>query len=267
MNEGLIQSAVKLPVGDLVLVDNIGSIVRLTLNRPDRHNSLIPALLEDMLAWLSEVRENDQVRALILAANGRSFSTGGDVGGFYEHLGSIAQYANRLLELLNETILTLMNLPVPVVAAVHGIVTGGSLGLVLAADVVLVAPHTGFTPYYSVVGFSPDGGWTALLPYLIGTKRVAEVLMTNRTITAEQALDWGLASRIVPAEEIRAEAVRVAEVIASMKPGSMRSTKALLSGSPDEMRRRLDAERLSFVKQVQTDEARLGMEAFLNKSR
>jgi 2-(1,2-epoxy-1,2-dihydrophenyl)acetyl-CoA isomerase len=256
---------VNLPVGDLVLVDKFGPIVRLTLNRPERHNSLIPALLEDMLTKLNEVCSDEKVRVLILAANGRSFSTGGDVRGFYEHLDSITHYADRLLELLNETILTLIRLPIPVIAAVHGIVTGGSLGLVLAADIVLLTPQVSFTPFYAVVGFSPDGGWTALLPDLIGAKRVAEILMTNSTIAAEQALAWGLANRIVPSEEIHAEALRMAEVLASMKPGSLRSTKELITGQPDMISKRLDAERLSFVKQVQTVEARMGMEAFLEK--
>jgi len=252
-------------VGDLVLVDEFDPIVRLTLNRPERHNSLIPELLEDMLAQLNDVRSNEQVRALILAANGRSFSTGGDVRGFYEHLDSITDYADRLLGLLNETILTLIRLPIPVVAAVHGIVTGGSLGLVLAADIVLLTPLVSFTPFYTLVGFSPDGGWTTLLPDLIGTKRVAEILMTNNTITAEQAVAWGLANRIVPSEEIQAEALKVAAVLASMKPGSLRSTKELITEQPDIISKRLDAERLSFVQQVQTDEARKGMEAFLKK--
>lgn len=252
-------------MGDLVLVDKFGPIVRLTLNRPERHNSLIPALLEDMLAKLNEVRSDEQVRVLILAANGRSFSTGGDVRGFYEHLDSIAHYADRLLELLNETILTLIRLPMPVVAAVHGIVTGGSLGLVLAADIVLITPQVSFTPFYTVVGFSPDGGWSALLPDLIGAKRVAEILMTNSTITAEQAIAWGLASRTVASEEIHPEALRMAEVLASMKPSSLRSTKELITRQPDMISKRLDAERRSFVQQVQTVEARMGMEAFLKK--
>jgi 2-(1,2-epoxy-1,2-dihydrophenyl)acetyl-CoA isomerase len=252
-------------MGDLVLIDIVGPIARLTLNRPERHNSLIPALLEELLARLDEIRRTEQVRALVLAANGRSFSTGGDVLGFYEHLDSIVPYAGHMLELLNETILSLLTLPVPVIAAVHGIVTGGSLGLVLTADIVLVTPQASFTPYYSLVGFSPDGGWTALLPALIGARRAAEVLMTNRTITAEQALAWGLVNRILLPDEIQAETFKIAERIASMKPGSLRSTRALLNGQIEEIKTRLDAERIAFVKQIQTAEARLGMEAFLKK--
>jgi 2-(1,2-epoxy-1,2-dihydrophenyl)acetyl-CoA isomerase len=252
-------------MGDLVLTDINGPIARLTLNRPARHNSLIPDLLEEMLAGLGDIQANPQVRVVILGANGHSFSTGGDVLGFYEHLDSIESYADRMLGLLNDTIMIMLSLRVPVVAAVHGIVTGGSLGLVLAADIVLVTPETSFTPYYSVVGFSPDGGWTALLPDLIGTKRVAEVLMTNRTITADEAVDWGLANRLVLSKEIHAQALRTAEQLVSMKPESLHSARRLLWRNPDQVKSHLDAERIAFVKQIQSEEARMGMKAFLKK--
>lgn len=252
-------------MADLVLTDIEGPIARLTLNRPARHNSLIPELLEGMLVGLGDIQFNPQVRAVILGANGRSFSTGGDVLGFYEHLDSIESYAEHMLGLLNDTTMKLLSLHVPVVAAVHGIVTGGSLGLILAADIVLVTPEANFTPYYSVVGFSPDGGWTALLPDLIGMKRAAEVLMTNRTITADEAVAWGLANRLVPSNEIHAQTLRTAEQLVSMKPGSLRSARALLWRNLDQVKSRLDAERIAFVKQIQSEEARKGMEAFLKK--
>jgi enoyl-CoA hydratase/carnithine racemase len=163
----------------------------------------------------------------------------------------------------------------PLVVAVHGIVTGGSLGLVLACDAVLVAPNASFTPYYSVVGFSPDGGWTAMLPSVIGLKRTAEVLLRNLTITAEQAVAWGMASRIVPGERIRDEALRVAQDIAAQKPGSIADTKRLLGlaygdpspGSGQGLAARLEAERAQFVEQIDTDEARQGIVTFLEGRR
>lgn len=252
-------------MGDLVLTDIEGPIARLTLNRPTRHNSLIPAILEELVAVLGDIQANPQVRVVLLGAKGLSFSTGGDVLGFYEHLDSIGDYAERMLGLLNDTIMAMLSLQVPVIAAVQGIVTGGSLGLVLAADIVLVTPEASFTPYYSVVGFSPDGGWTALLPDFIGAKRVAGVLMTNRTITAEEAVAWGLANCLISSQEIHAQALKTAEQIAAMKPGSLRSARTLLWRDPDQVKSRLDAERIAFVKQIQSEEARMGMEAYLKK--
>lgn len=248
----------------LVLADRIGPVAVLTLNRPERHNSLVPALLEEMLDALESVASDSYVGAAVLQAEGRSFSTGGDVRGFCEHLDGLEVYARRIVGLLNQVILALIELPVPVVAAVHGAVTGGSLGMVMGCDMVLLAPKASFTPYYSVVGFGPDGGWTSLLPALVGSKRAAEVLMCNRTITAEQAVAWGLANRIVPAERIGQEALSVAEEIAHKRRGSIRHIKRLLALPPGDLTTRLEAERMHFVEQIVTQEARQGIVAFLD---
>jgi enoyl-CoA hydratase/carnithine racemase len=252
---------------ELVQIERVGSVAILTLNRPERHNSLVPELLEEMLRHLEKIQTWPEIRVVLLQANGRSFSTGGDVGGFVAHLDGIEEYAQRIVGLLNQTILTLVNLPFPAIAAVQGIVTGGSMGLVLACDLALAASEVTFTPYYSVVGFSPDGGWTAMLPKIIGTKRATAVLIQNKSITAEEALAWGLVDKIVACEEIQPEALRVAQDIASMKPGSIYHSKRLLSDGQDDLAQRLEEERSRFVQQIVTAEAQAGMAAFLARRR
>jgi enoyl-CoA hydratase/carnithine racemase len=254
-------------MGELVILERVGPVAVLTLNRAERHNSLVPEFLEEMLSALETIRAQPGVRAVVLQANGRSFSTGGDVRGFYEHLDDLETYAGEMVGLLNKVILAMVELPVPIVAAVHGIVTGGSMGLVLGSDIVLVAPEASFTPYYSVVGFSPDGGWTALLPAIVGLKRTGEVLMRNQTITAEQAVAWGLASRIVPEDRIREGALNMARDLAAMKAGSIGHTKAFLGPACSDLAARLEAERTRFVQQIGTEEARQGIEAFLGQRR
>jgi 2-(1,2-epoxy-1,2-dihydrophenyl)acetyl-CoA isomerase len=263
----VLQSGRSVSMMELVQLELHETVAILTLNRPERHNSLVPELLEELLARLAQVEAAPDVRAVILQANGRSFSTGGDVAGFVTHLDSLEAYALRIVGLLNETILALLQLPAPVVAAVQGIVTGGSLGLLLACDLVLVAPQATFTPYYSVVGFSPDGGWTALLPALIGPKRAAAILMQNQTISAEEALAWGLANKIVTGDSLRVEALKVAQEIAAKKAGSIRHTKRLMFGSHGDVARRLEEERARFVRQIVTPEARQGMATFLDRRR
>lgn len=251
----------------LVLSDRVEPVAILTLNRPERHNSLVPPLLEELLAALDGIRADPGVRAVVLQANGRSFSSGGDIGGFRAHRDDPEVYAGEIVGLLNRAVVELVELPVPVVAAVHGIVTGGALGLVLGCDVVLVAPAASFTPYYSVVGFSPDGGWTVMLPSVIGLKRAAEVLLRNLTITAEQAVAWGLASRVAAAERIREEALSVAQEIAAKKLHSISHTKRLLNLAYGDLAARLETERARFVEQIGTEEAQQGITAFLEKRR
>jgi 2-(1,2-epoxy-1,2-dihydrophenyl)acetyl-CoA isomerase len=247
----------------LALREKVSTTLILTLNRPQRHNSLIPEMLEALLDGIEEAASSPDVRAVVLAANGRSFSTGGDVRGFYDHRDDLEAYANRMLGLLNEAILRLLALPAPVIVAVQGMVTGGSLGLVLSSEVVLAAPRASFTPYYPVVGFSPDGGWTALLPALIGPRRAAQALLLNRAITAQQALEWGLVSRIVPEERLLDEALETARVMSTMKAGSLQRTKRLLNQGYGDLATRLEAERRHFVSQVATPEALEGMREFL----
>jgi 2-(1,2-epoxy-1,2-dihydrophenyl)acetyl-CoA isomerase len=252
-------------MSQLILLEVHDNIATLTLNRPERHNSLVPEFLREMLNAIAQVGAQTETRALVLQANGRSFSTGGDVRAFYDHRDNIEPYARDVVGLLNQVIVALVRSPMPIIAAVHGIVTGGSLGLVLAADTVLVATEASFTPYYSVVGFSPDGGWTAMLPLLIGQKRASEILMLNRTIPAEQAVQWGLANQIVAADRIRDEARAVADSIAQKKWGSIQRTKRLLWQDADALAARLEQERARFCEQIVTAEAHDGMEAFLNR--
>jgi enoyl-CoA hydratase/carnithine racemase len=247
---------------ELIILERRGPVAVITLNRPARHNSLTPTMLEELLAVLGEVRADQDMRAGVLQAAGSSFSTGGDVGGFLQHRDHLAEYAQALVGLLNQAIMTLVGFSIPVVGAVHGIVTGGSLGLVLGCDIVLMAPEASLTPYYSLVGFSPDGGWTAMLPSIIGLKRASDVLMRNLTISAEQAVSWGLASRIVPADDLRIAALEMARELADRPTGSVRPMKQLLM-APRELARRLEAERAKFVEQITSEEALKGMMAFV----
>jgi 2-(1,2-epoxy-1,2-dihydrophenyl)acetyl-CoA isomerase len=250
-------------MGKMVLRETIGPIAIVTLNRPERHNSLVPDFLREILDVLATIQVDTAVHAVVLQANGRSFSTGGDAKGFVEHSDDIENYSREVVGLLNEVILASIDLPVPVVTAVHGIVTGGSLGFILGSDIVLMAPKASFTPYYSVVGPSPDGGWSTLLPLLIGPSRAAEVLYLNGTIDAATAVTWGIANRIVPVVNIRTEAMTIANQIAAKKPGSIRHTKRLLHWNRDELATRLDAELAHFVDQMVNGEGLAGFQEFL----
>jgi 2-(1,2-epoxy-1,2-dihydrophenyl)acetyl-CoA isomerase len=249
----------------LVLCERRGSVATLTLNRPARHNSLVPALLGELREALEKLSPDAEVRAVILKASGRSFSTGGDLKGFADHEGDLGGYANALVGELNRVMLAMLRLPMPIVCAVHGTVTGGAVGLVLASDLVLLSPQASFTPYYGAVGFSPDGGWTALLPRVVGRARAAAALLANRTITAEEAVHWGLANERVASERLGARARELAEAIARQRPESVRQSKRLLNAEIDAIAERLEAERKTFVATVMSEAAREGVKAFLER--
>lgn len=245
----------------LVLAGTDGPVATITLNRPERHNSLVPAMLRAFIAAIDGCEAAPDAGVLVLRAAGRSFSTGGDLLGFRDHDDALVDYAAELVGLLNDAIIRLFDGRLPVITVVDGQVTGGSLGLVLASDVVLVTDRASFTPYYVEAGFSPDGGWAAILPDVIGRTRASTVQLLNQSITAAQALDWGLATAHVDSVQVDEAVAELCGQLLAKKAGSVRCTRRLLR--PRDLESRLEEERQRFVTQIATAEAKAGIRAWL----
>jgi 2-(1,2-epoxy-1,2-dihydrophenyl)acetyl-CoA isomerase len=251
-----------------VLVEMRAAVARLTLNRPDRHNALMPDLvhgLRDAVVGLEAMAP----AAVVLAGAGRSFSIGGDVAGFLTQAersrAALVDYAQALVGGLHDTILALLRLDVPVIARVQGAVTGGSAGLVLAADLVAMAEDAFLQPWYAKVGFGPDGGWTALMPERVGTARAMAVQALNQRIGAAEALRLGLATAVVAPAGLDATVDGWAEEIVAKSAPSLAAARR---GIWDEerigaVRRRLDAERARFVALIDRPETIAGMRRFV----
>ena len=189
-----------------------GNIALVSLNRPARHNALVPELLSRLLQVL-EHQDCQAAPVVILRAEGHSFSTGGDLSGFQNHRATIGTYARELVGQLNQVILAIYTHPAAIVCAVNGQVTGGSLGFLLAADRVIMRRGVTVTPYYSVVGFNPDGGWTVLLPDIIGRQHTMHWLASNTSHDADTCMSLGLAQQVVD-NGCDAAALRWAERVA-----------------------------------------------------
>lgn len=241
-------------------------VQRLTLARPGMQNALVPELLDDLLRALGDLARRGECRAVVLAAEGPAFSIGGDMRRFRrERDGDLAGYSSALVGKLNQAILALVDLPQPVVAAVHGVVTGGSIGLALAADLVYLAPQAAFKAHYATAGFGPDGGWTALVGRLAGTRRAAAALLLNRTVRAEEAVAWGLANEVVPAERVADAALDAARKIAGYPQGTMHAAKRLLRLDRAALADDLEAERRHFLDLIATPQAQAGVDEFLRR--
>jgi 2-(1,2-epoxy-1,2-dihydrophenyl)acetyl-CoA isomerase len=255
-----------------VLVEMRGAVARVTLNRPDRHNALVPDVAHDLRDAVLGLQAMAPV-AVVLAGAGRSFSTGGDVAGFLAEAersrAALVDYAQALVGALHDTILALLRLDAPVIARVQGAVTGGSAGLVLAADLVAMTEDAFLQPWYAEVGFGPDGGWTALMPERVGTGLAMAVQALNQRIDATDALRLGLATAVVAPANLDATVDGWAdEIVAKSAPG----LAAARRGIWDEerigvVRRRLDAERTRFVELIARPETIAGMRRFLARSR
>lgn len=244
-------------------------VATITLNRPERCNALAPELLDALHAALDRldgprapVPRAPVPRAVVLRAAGRHFSTGGDVARFARAVsaGEGQGYAARVVGGLNRAILRLAALPCPLIAQVQGALTGGALGLVLAADLVAMDRRAFIQPYYVRVGFAPDGGWTAMLPARIGAARARAIQLLNSRIPADQALALGLAQAVGddPADAVAGWLAQ----LGAHEPGAMAATKRLLLDLPA-LEAGLAAEERAFLERIDLPEVRRGMADFL----
>jgi len=203
---------------DYTVTDGVANIC---LNRPDKRNAIDLRTAQETLVVARRIASDDTVRAVLISGNGPALTVGGDIDYFLE--SPPAEFGNlfsRMTTPFHEAFRVLSRIDAPIVTAAHGSVAGGGLGYVYAADIVLAAEGTKFVTAFAGIGLSGDGGGTWHLPRLIGPARAARAYLENRPITAEQALDWGMISEIVPAAELRQ---RAAALAASLAQGPTRA--------------------------------------------
>jgi 2-(1,2-epoxy-1,2-dihydrophenyl)acetyl-CoA isomerase len=193
-----------------------GAVATITLNRPDRLNSLDTATKEALLAALERAAGDESVRCVVLTGTGRGFSAGQDLKDHVRNLAADpAEVMSTVARHFNPIALLLATMPKPVVAAVNGIAAGAGASLALACDVRLVARSGGFNLAFAGVALSCDTGSSWWLPRLVGVARAKELLLLPRTVGADEALQIGLATRVVDDEDLPAEAAALAEQLAA----------------------------------------------------
>ncbi|GJF15199.1 enoyl-CoA hydratase [Mycolicibacterium cyprinidarum] len=222
---------------DFVLVDRPRPDVALvTLNRPERMNSMAFDVMVPLKTVLDELNSDNSVRAIVLTGAGRGFSSGADhrSAGAVPHVDGLTRptYALRSMEVLDEVILTLRKMHQPIIAAVNGAAIGGGLCLALACDIRLASVDA----YFRAAGINngltaSELGLSYLLPRAIGTSRAFELMLTGRDLGAEEAERIGLVSRAVPSADLLDHCFEMAEGIASFsRPGSELTKRTLWSG-------------------------------------
>ncbi len=207
-------------------------VATMCLNRPDARNAIDMLMAEETLVVARRIAADPKVRAVLICGNGPSLTVGGDIAYFRE--APSAEYGNLLARMTNpfhEAFRILSRIEAPIVTAAHGSIAGGGIGYAYAADIVLAAEGTKFVTAFAAIGLSGDGGGTWHLPRLIGPARAARAYLENRPITAEQALDWGMISEIVPPAELRERAAALAASLAQGPTRAFGRMRALLRDS------------------------------------
>ncbi len=218
-----------------VLLDVSEGIATITFNRPDAMNSLDVATKELLLDTVRSVGEDPAVRCVVLTGTGRAFCTGQDLKEHIELLdnGGSDQLFNTVDAHYNPIVSALVAMEKPVVAAVNGVAAGAGASLAFACDLRIMADTAGFNLAFANVALSCDTGASYHLPLLVGRAKAMELLYFPRTIKAEEALELGLATHVVPADALVTEVTALARRLAdgpTVALGSMRRSVAYAAG-------------------------------------
>jgi 2-(1,2-epoxy-1,2-dihydrophenyl)acetyl-CoA isomerase len=210
-----------------------GGLGVLLLNRPAARNAIDVRFVEDLHEAVQRCAADGSLRALLIRAEGPFFTVGGDAAVLARPgPGGLAGLLRRMTTSYHASLQILDRLPVPVVAAVHGAVAGGGLGLMNVADIVLAAEGTRFATGFAGLGLSGDGGGTWFLPRLVGPRRAAELYLGQRVLAAHEAVEWGLVTRLVRPEDLQAEAETATRQLAAGPTRAFAELKTLLRASP-----------------------------------
>ncbi|HEY0486901.1 MAG TPA: enoyl-CoA hydratase-related protein [Mycobacteriales bacterium] len=239
------------------------SVLRLTVATAAAGTSLDGGAVRAGIAALAD--RGPAVGAVLLVGEGPNFCTGGDITSFAA-AGDRHAAVHAMARELHDLVRALVTAPVPVVAAVHGWAAGAGMSLACAADIVVGGPSTRFRPAYASIGFSPDGGMSWTLPRAIGAARARDLVLTDGVLTGEEAYRAGLLSRLVPDEQVREEAERVAEGLSRGPRASLARTKRLLwEGHDRGLAAQLDAEADAVADSADGPEGREGVAAFTER--
>lgn len=191
------------------------SIANITLNRPSFANSINAKMVTE-LAEAALICDNDaSIKVVLLTGNGPIFCAGGDLKSFASAKMDLGPQLKALADELHKTISLFARMTPVVVTAVNGMAAGAGFSLAIAGDYILAAESARFTMAYTAAGLTPDGSSTYYLPRLVGIRRAQELIFTNRKLTAHEALDWQLITKVVADDQLQAQAKAIAQQLAS----------------------------------------------------
>lgn len=243
------------------------AVARIILQAPERGNTLTLATAKAFARAVDAVLDV-RPRAILLLAEGRMFCAGGAIDEFIAAADDLEPLIHSILTPLHPALQKLHEAPIPVVAAVNGPVAGAGVGLALCADFVLAAASMKLRTGYAAIGLSPDAGASYHLARRVGPVRAAQWLMLSDPVDAQACLQHGAVDAILPDEELRDAAEKLAARLAQAAPGSLAGIKALCAGLPGRgLGEHLAMEHRLLAQQARGADAREGIQAFIEKRR
>lgn len=248
---------------DLLLLRLEDGVAWLTLNRPHAANTIDRPMAAALRATITSLNEDPNVRALVIAGAGKMFCAGGDLQRFAKEEDGAAAYVEALIKDFHAALALLENFRAPVITAVHGAAAGAGMGLALTADIVIAAESSRFVMAYTRAGLTPDGGTSWILPHLIGLRRALELTLLNRTLTAAEALEFGMITEAVSESRLDERVGELAREMARGPTGAYVSARRLLRHAHHtDYASHLNAEAAAIVASFGTDDGLEGVRAF-----
>jgi 2-(1,2-epoxy-1,2-dihydrophenyl)acetyl-CoA isomerase len=240
----------------------------ITFNRPEALNALSLQLTKDLFSAIQKAIE-DKARAVVLTGEGRAFCSGGDLREMqmmWQKEGRIEAFMEEPLKALHDVILLIRQTPIPFLAAVQGVCAGAGTNFALACDLIFAAENASFNEAFVRIGLSPDCGGSFFLPRAVGEKLAAEIFMTGETISAERALQIGMINRVVAAENLTEESLKMAKKLALAPTASIGRIKKMLNATfSNNLSEQLDLEHELQIESGKGNDFKEGVTAFFEK--
>ena len=244
-----------------------GEVGTLTLNRPDALNAMSPELIGELTVAAAWLADRAPIRTLVITGAGRAFCSGGDVNwfkrGVTDESVDLPAEVRRGAEALHNAIVDIRRIPYPVIAAINGPAAGAGMSLALSADIRIASEDAFLAIAYGRIGASPDGGMTYFLPRVVGPAKALELALNDPNLDASAALEVGLVSEVVPADELLSRSREKAEKLAAKAPFYVRMAKRLLHESiENSLTDHLQLERHGIADSMGTQDLKRGVTAF-----
>ena len=243
--------------------DNVGYV---HFSRPEGANAVNPAFCSDLKNVMLEIESDDDVRSVAVTAEGKVFCAGGDLKEFHAAGSDLPEVVAAMLEDLHDAIYKMNEIPKPFVAGVQGAAGGAGMSLVSAFDLVVSGESAKFTMAYTKVGLTPDGTSSYFLARHVGLRRMLDLTLTNRVLSASEAEAWGLVNRVVADEEIASAATSLAQELASGAPNAAGVAKTVIyRGYESALEEAGDFEAKNIVRAAGTNDGQEGISAFVER--
>lgn len=241
--------------------ERIGNVGLITLDRPEALNALNPSLLRQLMDALEDFDRQDEIGAMVITGSDRAFAAGADI----KKMAS-ATSVEMLKDEFIPTFSRIHDVVKPVIAAVSGHCLGGGNELAMSCDMIVASETASFGQPEINLGVIPGAGGTQRLTRVVGKAVAMEMVLNNRTLSAQEALDYHLVNYIVPVEECVEKALELAQEIAQRAPLAVQLGKEMVNlAFETSLRRGLEEERRSFYLLFSSQDQKEGMEAFIEK--